>query len=214
VDIVELPSDTWIKLGILPRRSSRVVHLYCRLGCAEMRPRKNCKAKIDGRGIECIDSVGEVEPQILAAVQLARLGDQPVSQLRVDPPVAPFIGVGQRRAAHRIAKTHGIELRRLRRQTGLDSAGLSIGQLSERHRPVLLGARQCPNSPGLAIARHNPRNVSTAENPSAARKRLATVHRPTPRKTVRKKSQIAFKSTHQTPETIKNQAARFAYNFS
>ena len=94
---------------------------------------------------ERVDGIGEVEPQILAEIQLARLGDQPLGQLRVDPPVAPLVGIGQRRAVHRIAKAHVIELRRLRRQAGLDIAQtFPVGQLGERHGPIMLGAGQCP----------------------------------------------------------------------
>jgi hypothetical protein len=37
------------------------VHLDRRLGCAEMRPRKDRQTKVDRRRIERIDRVGEVE---------------------------------------------------------------------------------------------------------------------------------------------------------
>src|ERR1700748_3206878 len=39
------------------------VHLDRRLGRAEMRPRKDRQTKVDGRRIERIDRVGEVEPK-------------------------------------------------------------------------------------------------------------------------------------------------------
>ena len=127
---------------------------------------------------ERVDRIGEVEPQILAEIQLARLGDQPLGQLRVDPPVAPLVGIGQRRAAHRIAKAHGIEFRRLRRQAGLDIAQtFPVGQLGERHGPIMLGAGQCPYPLVSAIPRDNPREGAPRQKiHELSEKRLANVH--------------------------------------
>ena len=72
------------------------MHLDRRLGRAEMRPRKDRQTKVDGRRIERIDRVGEVETQILVGVQPSRLDDQALGQLRVNAPVARLIGIGQR----------------------------------------------------------------------------------------------------------------------
>ena len=67
-------------------------------GRAEMRPRKDRQTKIDGRRVERIDRIGEVETQSLVDVQSPRLADQ---SLRVNTPVARLVGIGQRRAPHR-----------------------------------------------------------------------------------------------------------------
>ena len=76
-------------------------------------------------------------------VQLPRLGDQPVGELRVNAPVAHLVGIGQRRSPHRFAKPHVIEFRGLSRQADFDIAqALPIGQLRKCHRPVLLDAAQ------------------------------------------------------------------------
>jgi len=101
------------------------VHLDRRLGRAEMRPRKDGQTKIDGRRVERIDRIGEIETQILVGVQPSRLDDQSLSQFRVDAPVARLIGIGQGRASHRVAEPHGVELGSLRRQAGLMSRKLS-----------------------------------------------------------------------------------------
>jgi len=98
------------------------VHLDRRFGGAEMGPRKDRQTKIDGRRVECIDRVGEVETQSLVDVQSPRLADQSLGQLRVNAPVARLVGIGQRRAPHRIAEAHGIEFRGLHRQAGFDVA--------------------------------------------------------------------------------------------
>jgi hypothetical protein len=98
------------------------VHLDRRFGGAEMGPRKDRQTKIDGRRVERIDRVGEVETQILVDIQSPRLADQSLGQLRVNVPVARLVGIGQRRAPHRIAEAHGIEFRGLHRQAGFDVA--------------------------------------------------------------------------------------------
>ena len=45
------------------------VHLHRRLGRAEMRPRKHRQTQIDGRRIERIDRVGQIQTKILRGVQ-------------------------------------------------------------------------------------------------------------------------------------------------
>jgi len=64
------------------------VHLHRRLGGAEMSPRKDRQAQVDGCRIQGVDRIGQVETKILRGVQLPRLGDQPLGQIRVDAPVA------------------------------------------------------------------------------------------------------------------------------
>ena len=85
------------------------VHLDRRFGGAEMRPRKDRQTKVDRRRVERIDRVGEIKTQILIDVQLSRLDDQPLRQLRINAPIARLVGIGQGRAPHRITETHGIE---------------------------------------------------------------------------------------------------------
>jgi hypothetical protein len=144
-----------------------------------MRPRKDGQTKIDGRRVERIDRIGEIETQILVGVQPSRLDDQSLSQFRVDAPVARLIGIGQGRASHRVAEPHGVELGSLRRQAGLDVAqALPVGQLGKRHGSILLGAGQCPHPPIPAIPRDNPCERAPRQKiHELGEKRLATVHR-------------------------------------
>jgi len=155
-----------MKLGMLPRRSSpeigQGVHLHRRLGRAEMRPWENRQAQVDGGRVQRVDSVGEVQPEILVGIQLSGLGDQALGQARVDAPVAwlfgaRLVGVGQRRAPSRLTEAHAVEFRRLHRQAGLDVAqGLPVRQLRESHHPVMLGAGQRPYPMVPAVARDDP----------------------------------------------------------
>src|ERR1700687_5710571 len=95
-----LPSETWMKLGILPRRSKRVC-----IFTAALVGRKWAQGTTGDRGpwLSCIDGVGEIQPEILAGIELPGLDDQSLGELGMDAPVAPFVGIGQRRAPHRVA---------------------------------------------------------------------------------------------------------------
>ncbi len=96
------------------------MHLHRRLGGAEMCPRKNRQAQIDGRRIQRVDGLAQVQAKVLVRIQLPCLEDQPLGQLGIDAPVAPFVGIGQCRAPDWLAEAHVIELRRVDRKTGLD----------------------------------------------------------------------------------------------
>ena len=116
------------------------VHLHGRLGGAKVCPWKQRQAQIDRAGVQSVDRIGQLQPEVVVGIKLPRLGNQPLSELRVDAPVARLVGIGQRRPPHRLAKTHVVKLRSLSRQTDFDIAqALSVSQLRERHRAVLLG---------------------------------------------------------------------------
>ena len=154
------------------------VHLHRRLGGTKMRPRKHRQAQIDGGRVERVDGVGQLQAQAFVGIKLPRLGNQPLGELRVDAPIAGFVGIGQRRSPDRLAKAHVVELRGLRRQAGLDVAqALSIGQLGERHRPVLLGTAQRSHPSVATVARNNPRKGAPRQKiHELGEKRFADVH--------------------------------------
>jgi hypothetical protein len=68
-----------------------VTSTEARRGRAQGATLAELQTKIDGRRVERIDRIGEIETQILVGVQPSRLGDQSLSQFRVDAPVARFI---------------------------------------------------------------------------------------------------------------------------
>ena len=110
--------------NVAPQVEQRV-HLHRRLGGAEVRPRKDRQAQSDGRRAQGVDGIGQVQPQFFVDVQRPRLGDEPLGQRRMDTPVAPFVGIGQRRAPDRLAEAHVIEFRCVDREAGLESRRLS-----------------------------------------------------------------------------------------
>ena len=119
--------------NVAPQVEQRV-HLHRRLGGAEVRPRKDRQAQSDGRRVQGVDGIGQVQPQFFVDVQRPRLGDEPLGQRRMDTPVAPFVGIGQRRAPDRLAEAHVIEFRCVDREAGLDVAqAFPVGQLGEGH---------------------------------------------------------------------------------
>ena len=146
--------------NVAPQVEQRV-HLHRRLGGAEVRPRKDRQAQSDGRRVQGVDGIGQVQPQFFVDVQRPRLGDEPLGQRRMDTPVAPFVGIGQRRAPDRLAEAHVIEFRCVDREAGLSVAqAFPVGQLGEGHGPVLLGAGKRPDPVIAAIPVDDPRESS------------------------------------------------------
>src|SRR5450830_1382620 len=154
------------------------VHLHGRLGGAKVRPWKQRQAQIDGGGVQSIDRVAQLQAQTFVGIKLPRLGNQPVGELRVNAPVARLVGIGQRRSPDRLAKAHVVELRGLSRQADLDIAqALSVGQLRERHRSVLLGTAQRSHPSVATVARNNPRKLAPRQKiHELGEKRFADVH--------------------------------------
>jgi len=82
------------------------VQLHGRLGGEKLRPREHRQAQIDGGRVQSIDGGVQVQAQVFADVKLSCLGNEPLRQLGVDPPVARLVGIGQCRAPDRVAKAH------------------------------------------------------------------------------------------------------------
>lgn len=84
------------------------------------------------------------------------MGDHALSEVGVDEPVAPFVGIGECGAGHGFAKPHVMELRRLRQETGFDIAqALPIGKLGEGHAEELLGAIQGSHTVITTVPRYD-----------------------------------------------------------
>jgi len=156
VDIVQLAVRDMDEARDVAAQIQQGVHLHRRLGRAEVRPGENRQTQIDGRRVERVDGVGQVQTQAFAGVQLPGLGDQTFGEFGMNTPIAHLVGIGQRRAPHRFAETQVIEFRRLDRQAGFDIAqALPIGQLSKRHGSVLFAAGQRSHPMIAAVPRHN-----------------------------------------------------------
>ena len=82
-----------MKLGRLPVEQG--MQLDRCLGGAEWRPRKQHQAQIDGRGIQCVDGFLQIHAEGLVGVEPTGDSDQMLRELRIDSPVARFVGIGE-----------------------------------------------------------------------------------------------------------------------
>ena len=161
-----------------PAQVQQRVQLDGGLGGAKRRPVEQAQTQVDGGGVQGIDGVVQLDTQRLAGVELAGTTDQHGRKVRPDAPVARFVGVGQRRTLDRRAKSHRVQLGRVRRQTGLDVAqALAPGQLRERHGAELLGAGQRAHAGVAAMALHDAREAGPRhELHDLSEQGLADVH--------------------------------------
>ena len=163
-----------------PTQVEQGVQLDGRLGGAKRRPRKHRQAQVDGGGIEGVDCVRQIHAKRVGCIEFSRLGNQSLGKVGVDAPVAPFVGIGQRGAAHRLAQSHMVELRRLRRKTNFDVAQtLPVSELGKGHATKLLGATQSSRAVIATVARNDSmKGFPWQEVHDLRKQRLASVHHP------------------------------------
>lgn len=80
-------------------------------GLPEMRPRKHRKAKVNGRGIECVNHLLEIEPIGIFGMQSAGFADEDIPESFVDPPIPILVRIGQIRSDDLPANTHRVAMR-------------------------------------------------------------------------------------------------------
>src|SRR5262249_1800993 len=104
--------------------------------------------------------------------------------------------IGKRRTSNGVPKAHVVELRGLRRQTGLDVAQtLPKSQLGECHGTILFRARERPHAVVATVALHQARERAPRQNVhKLGEQRLANVHAHPPRKP-QESAPSLFKST-------------------
>lgn len=111
------------------------------LAAAKTRPREQRQAEIDGRGIEGVDCLFEVDTQGFARIELPGPSNEDGREIAVDAPVAFLIGLGQRVAGDRAANACVVQLGLQRVQTDFDVAQAGpVGQLSKGHAEKLIEA--------------------------------------------------------------------------
>src|ERR1035438_18047 len=88
-----------------------------RLGCAEVRPRKQRQTQVDGRGVQRIERFLETQANVVALIQLDRYCNQPMTKCLEQSPVASLVGIGKGGAGYLAAKPDVVELGALRVQT-------------------------------------------------------------------------------------------------
>src|SRR5450631_2143787 len=134
-----LPSLIWIKLGILPRKSSSVC-----IFTAALVVRNGAHGNSDSDKSIVVESrayavLARSTAKGFVDIQLASDADQALREVGVDAPVARGVRIGQRIARDLTADTHVVELLGLRAQTRFDvPQALAKRQLRKRHAQKLI----------------------------------------------------------------------------
>ena len=119
-------------------------------GRPEWGPVEQAQAQIDGSGVQGIDGVVQIQPQVLAVVQFAGSANQQGCDIRPDAPVSRLVRVCQGGTAHAVTQAHAIEFAGIGTQGRLDIAqAFAPSQLREGQHSKLLGAGH-PANPGIA----------------------------------------------------------------
>ena len=145
----------------------------------EVGPGKQCHAQVDGSGVEGIDGVGQVEPQVFVAIQPSRFCNQGLCEITVDTPVAGLIGIGQRAARNLAADAKMVEFALLGAQAGDDVAQtFAVAQLSEHHRKKMVPARKAAHPIVAGVAFNTTPELMSRQVIDQLRKQtLSAVHR-------------------------------------
>lgn len=113
----------------------------CRFRLAEVRPREQRQAQVDGGGVKCINSLLQFQSEVVLGIEPSCLGYQHLGEIGIDTPVPFLIGLGQGASSDTSTNAHVVTSGRDSPQTGFDiTQAFSIGQLSEGHAEVLIPA--------------------------------------------------------------------------
>ena len=154
------------------------VQLNCCFGALKGSPGKQGQAQVDGGGIQRIDGLLEVDRERFVSVQGACLTDENLSEVGVNMPVAPLVGVRQSISGNRAAKAHVIKAWSDRTQTSLDIAQtFAVAELGERHTEKLVQTRERLDVEVPTITRYASAQFSVQEQVHQLRKySAAKVH--------------------------------------
>src|ERR1039458_3641444 len=123
------------------------------LPCTKARPRKHRQAEIDGRGIQSIDCIVQIEAERFGGIHGARDVDEHLCKVGEDAPVMSFIGIGQSGPGNPASNAHVIELAVDRSQAGFDiTQALAIRQLSKCDAKELIETGKSPEFTITAVA--------------------------------------------------------------
>lgn len=138
-DIMHFPVCYLDKRGDGTPQIEKGMELNGAFACAKDGPGEKRKTEVNGCGIEGIDGLLELQTEIIVGIESAGLMDEHLGEVRVNPPVTGFIGVGQGVTGNVAADPHVIQSILHRTQAGLNVAeALPKSQLSEGHAEELI----------------------------------------------------------------------------
>lgn len=186
VDLVGLAIRDMNESGNVAAQVQQSMQFDRRFGSAKWRPREQRQVQVDGGCVQRVDRVVQIDAKAVVAVQLARTSDEQGGQVCPDAPIAPLVGIGQRRTFDWRAKAHAVKFRLVGLQTSFDVAQtLAVGQLREGHGAELLWATQAAHSGISTIAIHDARKTGPRnELHNLREQRLAQVHSSPPENSI------------------------------
>ena len=114
-------------------------------------PWKKRQTQVDRGGIQSVSSLGDLQSEVLACIQLSGRSNQHMSKVGVDAPIPFFVCIGQRAPRNFAPDPCVIKLGLHGPQACFDIAKtLPISQLSKSHAKELIETRKVPN-PILAL---------------------------------------------------------------
>jgi len=144
-EIVQNPHVVRFSIRHLDKRRDRTpqiekgMELDGAFAFAEKGPGKKRQTEVDGSRVEGVDGVFEFQTKILVGVKTTGLGNEDLSKIGVNVPIALFVGVSQGVPRNTATDAHVIEAILHRSQTGLDIAEtFAVRQLSEGQTEELI----------------------------------------------------------------------------
>jgi hypothetical protein len=158
------------------------VKFYSAFATSEVSPWKQGQAQINGSRIQCVNGVGEVEPEISPDVKRSGRFNEALGEIGVDSPVATFVGIGQTRPFDQRMKPGMVEPLAMGVQADNDIAEtLTISQLRERHCQKLFPTRQVAHTT-IAVVTSNAtaKDLVIDKGKNLREYRFSLIHAPTP----------------------------------
>ena len=148
------------------------------LGAFVARPGKQGHAHIDDGRIQRVHGVGQIQSQFLVNIERPRLPDEDVGEIRIDSPVARFVGIGQGAARDRAANPQVVQPTFLRAQASHDVAqALAEGQLGKGHAEKMVPTGETSHPVVASIALDTLAKLVAGQMLRQLRKqRLSAVH--------------------------------------
>jgi hypothetical protein len=118
-----------------------------RLVFAEPGPGKTRQTEVDGRGVESVNGLTQIDAKIVVGIQGSGDFDQHLSKVGIDFPGPVLVRVGQRAFGDLASDPHVIKFGVLGAQAYFDIAEtLPIGELSKGHTQKLIEAGKISDS--------------------------------------------------------------------
>jgi len=157
------------------------MQLHGGLGPAELGPRKQFQAKIDGRRIESKDCLLQIRNGCVLGVQISRLGDQHLGEIGEDSPISLLVRIGQGCARNGSANPKVVELGRNGAKAGLDIAQtLPAGQLGKSHAQELVQVGEGSRGASIRISLSASMEISQGQEVHDLREHQPTCMHVTP----------------------------------